>query len=160
MTNNLLLSQKQIPWTVSLKILIFYKQKFVNNFLRALNTCVSRKCFCGIQKTDLQFNENSQGNLKQEEFLYLQLLVHSYEIYYVWQNVLYRIFMLYKVVLHFNQLCFFPFYCSNKNLNWKECMQQDNSIYIHMLFLLFTNFLFSWFHNCECLERLGRRKSP
>ena len=95
------------------------------------------KCFCGIQKTDLQFNENSQGNLKQEEFLYLQLLVHSYEIYYVWQNVLYCIFMLYKVVVHFTQRSFSLLFCKQK-ANWRRnvCNKTIPFIYICCFYCL------------------------
>ena len=108
------------------------------------------KCFCGIQKTDLQFNENSQGNLKQEEFLYLQLLVHSYEIYYVWQNVLYCIFMLYKVVVHFTQRSFSLLFCKQK-ANWRRnvCNKTIPFIYICYFYCL-RKFLLSWFHDCEC----------
>ena len=116
--------------------------------------CLVWECYFFARKTDLQFKNNSQGNLKQTEifFLYLQLVYYILTIYYVWQNVLYLCYI--KWVCTLTNVAFSPLFVQTEKakLEGMECMQQDNSIYIHMLFLLFTKFLLSWFHDCEWVQ--------
>ena len=48
--------------------------------------------------------------------------------------------MLYKVVLHFNQLFFFPFYCSNKTQTKGMYATRQFHLYTYVIFIVYENF--------------------
>ena len=125
---------------ICFKYITFYKQNFVNNFFLPLNICVGKKCFCGIQKTDLQFKEEFPGESKTRQgFVFTAALTHSQTTIYTTCDKMYYIVYLCYIKWFFTLTNFaFSLFIVQTKHKLKECMQQDNSIYIHMLFLLFT----------------------
>ena len=128
---------------ISFKYITFYKQNFVNNFLLPLNTCIGKKCFCGIQKTDLQFKEEFPGESKTRQgFVFTAALTHSQTtIYTMCDKMYYIVYLCYiKWFFTLTNFAFSLFIVQTKTQTKRMYATRQFHLYTYVIFIVYENF--------------------